>query len=444
MTISQYDYWYDGVQRRYLEQVVRAFSGFSYQTGLRGDQPAQTIMVPCRMATTNRMVANIIANLSENTLNTVPMITVFQTGLRGRREELQNPNFVDSVQAFERDISNGTYGSNRGNAYAVERLMPLPFQMEVQVDLWTSNLDQKYQLSEQMLTVIYPQFEIQNSENALDWTAVSICFVEDDITFSSRTVPIGSSDEIDIMSIRLRIPIWLSAPAKVRQLKRIEEVVVNVGDKVDTISGPRIGTLFNTTIVTPGDYVIGVDGNTITLLAPEGADTLPDGTVPAWSELLPQYGLFQSGSSELRVFLTDDIEGPFVSGTLQTGTAPNQLLWTIDPDTLPANTLPMITAVIDPMRTYPGTGLPAAAEGTRYLLRSDIGPSIAWGNLTAHTDDIIEYSGSAWNVSFDSRTTATVQYVLNQYTNRQLRWTGREWVMALDSHYGAGYWRLVL
>jgi hypothetical protein len=448
MTITQYEYFFDNQQRRFLEQIVRAFSGFSYQTGMRDGQPPQTLLVPCHFAQTNRLVANITRNGSENTLNAVPMISVFQTGLRGRKADLQNPFFVDSLQVFERNVQdNGQYGPNRGNAYSVDRLMPLPFEMEVQVDIWTSNLEQKYQLAEQILTVVYPQFQIQNSDNALDWSAVTICFVEDDIAFSSRSVPIGTGDEIDIMTIRLRVPIWLTPPAMIHKLNRIEQVVANVGQEVvDAYGEPLIGKLFKQVIVTPGDCAIAVDGNAITLLANKGCTTLPDGSLPSWANLLTSYGTFEEGVSTLRLMLTDDIEGPFVSGTLQMGSAVNTLVWTIDPDTLPANTQAPVNAVIDPMRTIPGGGLPTAIDGTRYLLVADVGPCAAWGALTAYTNDIIVYNGtlSAWQVAFHSRTTSAVQYVLNLYTNRQLRWTGREWLMSIDSMYGPGYWRLAL
>lgn len=443
-SITPYEFWYDSQQRRFLEQIVRAFSGFSYQTGMRDGEAPQTIMVPCRMALTNRMVSNIISNLSENTLNTVPMISVWQSGLRGRHEDLQNPAFIDHLQAFERTVVNGKYGTDKGNAYSIDRLMPLPFVMEVQVDVWTSNLDQKYQLAEQMLTAIYPQFQIQNSENVLDWTAVTICFVDDEVTWSSRTIPIGTESEIDIMTLRLRIPIWLTPPAKVKPIHRIEEIIANIGQEVvDPIYGPALGNVFQRIIVTPGEFCISVNGNSITLLADRGHDTLPDGSVPSWVNLFKLYGTFQAGVSEIRLYLTSDIEGPFVAGTLQLGNASNLLVWTLDADTLPANTLTAIDAVIDPLRTSPGVGLPAAATGTRYLLINDLGPSVAWGSLSASTNDIIEYDGT-WNVAFDASALVNKQYVLNLYTNRQLYWNGAEWLLSIDTFYHPGLWRIAL
>src|SRR5262249_11521890 len=153
-----------------------------------------------------------------------------------------------------------------------------------------------------------------------------------------------------------------------------------------------MGRVYEQVIVTPGDHMIMVDGNTVTLLAHKGHSTMPDGSVPSWSKLLKQYGVFRPNQSELRLMLTDDIEGPFCSGTLQAGDAVNTLYWTINPATLPANTLLPVDAVIDPMRTNPTHGLPPPVDGTRYLLVSDIGPSITWGQLKAVANDIISYN----------------------------------------------------
>lgn len=448
MTISQYDFWYDRTMVRYLEQLVRGFSGFSYQTGGNAGV-IQTLLVPCRIATTSRMVANLMANLSENTLLSVPLISIYQTGLRGRREDLQSTAFVDTLQVFERNIApDGSYGPKRGNAYRVDRIMPLPFTMDVQVDIWTSNLQQKYMLIEQILPVIYPQFQIQNSDNALDWTANTICMVEDDITFSSKTIPVGTSDEIDVMSINLRLPIWLSPPAKVRRLSRIEEVVANVTQgTVDANTGfLEPGQVLGQIIVTPDESWVSINGTVVTLLGANDQDARPDGSMPSWLSLFNQYGTFVPLQTTLQLFINQDIQGAFVTGTLQyTGTI-NQLVWSVDPMTLPANTVPAINAVIDPTRTFPGAGLPSVTDGQRYLLIDNIGSSLAWGTLSAQMNDIIQYSAGSglWTVNFSAASTTTSQYVLNSFTGRQLRWTGTEWAMAIDGSYRPGYWRLLI
>jgi hypothetical protein len=449
MAITPYEFWYDGIQVRYLEQVVRGFSGFSYQTGSIAGAAPQTVMVPVRIASTSRMVANLMSNMSENTLIAAPLISVYQTGLRGRREDLQNPAFVDHLQVIERNLApDGSYGIGRGNAYSVDRIMPLPFTMDVQVDIWTSNMLQKYQLVEQILPAIYPQFEIQNSSNALDWSAVTICMVDDDLSFTSRTIPVGTSDEIDVMSIKLKIPIWLSPPAKVKRISRIEEIVTNVyqGEADLDYDSISTGERLQRVIITPGDLCVSVDGPIITLIGPKHKPTLASGQPPSWLDLFVQYGDLNPTLSTLTLFISDDINGPYVSGSLQYTAQANQLRWTIDASTLPANTLPAINGVIDPERTSPINGLPTATNGQRYLLLTNIGSSEAWGTLSANANDIIQYSSSTqlWTVSFASQTVTSPQNVLNSATNKQLHWNGTMWVISIDGVYEPGYWRITL
>ena len=449
MTISPYEFWYDEQQVRFLKQLVRGFSGFSYQGGSIAGAAPTTVMVPCQIASTNRMVSNIMSNLSENTLLTVPLITIYQTGLRGRREDLQNIDFIDHLQVTERNIrADGSYGPTRGNAYSVDRIMPLPFTMDVEVDIWTSNMQQKYMLVEQILPVIYPQFQIQNSDNALDWTAVTICLVDDDMSFTSRTIPVGTSDEIDVMTIKLKVPIWLSPPAKVKRIRRIEEVIatINQGEFVPGTTVLVDGGEMQRVIVTPNDACLGVSGAALTLLGAKTETMLPDGSLPSWLTLLTEYGVLNPTVSTMQLFINNDIEGASVTGTLQYSGSANVLTWTINAATLPANTVVAVNAVIDPLRTYPGTALPAVADGQRYLLLEDVGSSVAWGVLSAKTNDIIQYSVSTgrWTVSFASQTVNTTQYVLNSFTTRQLYWNGSTWTIAIDGIYEPGYWRVWL
>lgn len=450
MAIRPYAYFYDGQTRRFLEQIVRAFSGFQYMTGRRGDIPPQLRMVPCHMAPTDRMVAHIMRNQSENTLLAVPMITVYVTSLNGRRDALQNPHHVDTRIVVERErLPDGTYGPARGDSYTVERLMPRPFELKVNVDVWTSNMDQKFQLLEQILTIIYPTFDIQNSENPLDWSAMTTMLVDDGINFSSRSVPVGTESEIDIMTIPLTLPFWLSPPAKVTRAQIVEQIVANIADMAENEDGETVaGGRWSQRVITPGMHPVRLESGFIRLLAEDGDDLLPTGQAPSWSELLQQYGPLRPGISRIRlkpINATDVEDMPEVIGTIQPVPGePSLLAWQVDLDTLPGNTMLPVDGVIYPLKTFPGNGLPSPVLGQRYLLLSDVGPSVAWPGLTAREGDIIQWDGAAWIVSFQAATSTTVQHVLNLNTGKQLRWTGTEWVLSIEATYAPGYWRLSL
>jgi len=454
MALQNLEYWYDRQVPRFLEQLVRGFSGFQYQTGYNGQGAPQLMVVPCTMAETNSQVAAILRNNSENTLLSAPRITVWMTNMPFRREDVQYPGLIESFNITERkvDFDTNSYTTHRGNAYTVQRLMPRPFQMDVQVDLWTTTIDQKFQIMEQILAIIPPSFDIQNSQNPIDWTALTSVFLEE-VIWSSKTVPVGSNDEIDIATLRLRIPIWLSPPAKVKAQRIIQTIITNIldDDKGDVdFSGygdGTGGTFITRDITTPGDHWIEVSGSSITLLNSKAATNAAGDKVDNnWKHLFALYGIFKPAQSSIWLYYTEDFEnGPFVSGTLQYDpNDPTKLIWQIDPDTLPANTLPPLTALIDPLKTFPGQGLPIPTNGTNYLIANDIGPSIAWGNLTAYENDIITYNNGAWQVTFSSRNVTTAQLVLNLYTGSQLRWTGTDWVMSIDAKYAPGYWKLKL
>jgi hypothetical protein len=443
--IRELDYWYGAQTKRFLEQIVRAFSGYQYMTGWRnGDEP-QLKMVPCRVDSRDRLVGHIMRNNSENTLLAAPMITVSHTGLTMRREDVQNLTHIDTLQIHEREVDeNGEYTGRSGNRYTVERLMPRPFNMLVSVDIWTSNLDQKHQLLEQILTVIVPTFEIQNSDNPLDWTAKTHVEVED-INWSSRQIPIGTGGEndLEIATITLRVPIWLSPPAKITQQRRIEKIITNIHD--DTIEGDT----GSPHVVTPGNHRISVSGDTITLLGSKGALKNDANEFHSWADLINDYSKdLRPTLSQLRLsknlVLEDEDE---IVGTLQYDNAhPNKLFWQIDPDTLPSNTLSPVLAIIDPLRNWPDNGLPVSASGQRYLVVSAVGASTqAWGNLVASENDIIQYNNGQWSVVFDASVAITERhYMVNLNRSKQLKWTGENWVVAIDGDYAPGYWRLVL
>jgi hypothetical protein len=131
------------------------------------------------------------------------------------------------------------------------------------------------------------------------------------------------------------------------------------------------------------------------------------------------------------------------------------MLFSIDVDTIPGNTLLPIDAIINPLLSGPGVGLPVAVYGQRYLLTEGTGnidnaanPS-GWQSsigqpLIANANDIIEYNGSKWNIAFNSQVIADLQYVTNITTNIQYRWDGAHWYKSYDGLYSAGKWNIVL
>jgi acyl-CoA reductase-like NAD-dependent aldehyde dehydrogenase len=63
----------------------------------------------------------------------------------------------------------------------------------------------------------------------------------------------------------------------------------------------------------------------------------------------------------------------------------------------------------------------------------------------AKANDIVEYDGQRWIVSFDSENSPdNIQYVTNITTSIQYEWTGTVWIKSYQGLYPGGTWSLVL
>src|SRR6056300_1785012 len=461
-------HFYEGQVRKFLTQFIRILSNFSVETGKGADDQIALRPVPVVYGDPTRQVANIIRNNSENALNYAPKIACYVRELNYDRERMQNPYHIEKQHLRERDVgSDGNYTNQLGAGYTVEKVMPSPFRLEVTADIFSSNTDQKLQILEQILYLFNPDFEIQKTDKYIDWTSLS--YIElGNITFSSRTIPVGADTEIDVATLQFSMPIWLSPPVKVKKLGVVQKIIMSIYDDDGGIAKGLIdGELTSRSYITPNNFGLLVTGNQLRLLGSTGTNVKSGGDGfhtganepsnydpfetfgPAvnWKVLLDQYGKVTNGTSQIRLTQPNGNE---IVGTIATSTLDDTiLLFSIDTDTIPSNSLTAVKKIINPATFDPGT----PANGDRYLVINDVGDSTAsfqsttWGTLVASVGDIIEYNSSTskWNVAFDaSNPDSTQHYVTNLNTGIQYRFNGTEWVKSYEGVYTAGDWSIVL
>jgi len=455
------DYWFDGQFRRYLTHIQAIFSGIQWQSGVQSDGTTYMRTVPVKWAAPDRQVDTIIRNNSENTLLSVPCISVWISGLEMDDSRRLDPSFVDHRQVVERKLDPITnqYTNVEGNRYTVERYMPVPYLMRIQIDIWTSNQLQKDQILEQLLILFNPSLDLQTSTNPLDWTALTIITLKN-ITMSSRNIPIGAGDDIDIATLEFEVPILLSPPAKIKKQNIINQIIANMGTIEDMPKynpGDYYGGTFWSendllarVIITPGDYCIDVTGNLITILSEDGLKYDSSGNILSWKNIIDKYGEFRPNISQIRLKANDnpeDFKNDLVGVVDFHPTLQNVLIWTVDVDTLKGNTIKSINMAIDPQMSAPGKGLDLPVNGQRYLLMKQLLPNEFWGLQTVgNIGDIIEYSNGTWFRTFIAENSTSIQYVTNLYSGQQLKWDveDNEWIMSIDGVYNPGYWRLFL
>ena len=463
-------FFYDEQIRRFLLQFTRMVSNFQVEYGNETDGPnaAALLRVPVRYGDASRYVQTVIQNNSANQLPSTPMMTFYISSLDYDRPRMQEPYFVSTINVRQRsyDPSTETYETTQGNAFTVERLMPVPYKMGITLDVWTSNTNQKFQLFEQIATLFNPSLEVQSTDNYIDWTSLTVVELES-VNWSSRTIPIGTENPIDIMTLKFNIPIWITSPAKVKKLGVVERVIASIydaqGDLNDAVTNNDL-LLGTRQKITPYNWAVVVIGNQVQCLQqkslvqePNNASLTPTEIVSdsglLWPAVIGVYGVLRPGISQLRLEQEDGTE---IIGTIALN--PNDerfMLLDVDNDTAPQNTLDPIDAIINPLVSGPQDGLDSALEGQRYLLTEDTGsqdnlaPAAAWIGengrpLIASANDIIEYTGNYWKVVFRAAGQYAGQYVTNITTDIQYEWNGESWVKSYQGIYPGGTWSLVL
>jgi hypothetical protein len=451
-------FFYDGQIRRFLTQFIRMMSNFQVEFGKDRNGNVTLQRVPVYYGDASRQAATILRGNSESSLNAVPAMAVYINGLTYDQSRMQEPFHVSKLNLRQKsyDPNTGEYGTTQDTAYTVERLMPVPYKLTLKMDIWTSNTEQKLQLLEQILVLFNPSMEIQSTDNYIDWTSLTVV-TRTDINWSSRSVPAGGEEPIDICTMTFEIPIWISGPAKVKQLGVIQKVVTSIFDANGNINEDSLleSNLLARKMLTPMGYGVVYVGNTLKLIKASeivnGDEKI--GTPDDWHNLIDVYGQLRDGTSQIRLELAaeyDETTGTTsrneIIGTVAFHPSdPTVMLFTVDTDTLPANTLAPINAIINPQSVAVDSGITTPASGSRYLILDSIGADVAvWGGVSANANDIIEYNGSSWSVVLDSTSHSQLEYVTNLTTTVQYKWSNGAWTKSVEGVYREGEWSIIL
>ena len=468
-------HFYDGQIRRYITQMIRLMSNFSYKDG-----DGKLTQVPVMYGDITRQVGHILRDNSENKIPSAPRIGVYITGLELDRDRLADASFVGKVHLRERDYdeTNNEYLNTQGKNVTVERLMPTPYKLTVSADIWSTNTEQKLQIMEQILMLFNPSLEIQTTDNYIDWTSLSVVDLES-VNFSSRSMPTGTESEIDVGSLTFTTPIYISPPVKVKKLGVITNIIMSMfnEDTGNVDLGATMPELkrYNDEFA-EGVFMEDKDGTTVRkdsaglaitayndydlLVLGNTAQLIHRGVVgnTNWNgffEALP--GTFRSGLSQLQLTRLDINQS--VNGTVAVNpTDETTLIINWDEDTIPSDMVltgstgdrNKIDYIIDPTNFNPTT---IKSNGVRVLLLGSIGSATntdgadAWKNndgtdFIASENDIVEWTGTKWQILFDSSTVSDIKFVTNLNTSIQYKWTGTEWVKSIEGEYRNGAWRI--
>ena len=141
-------------------------------------------------------------------------------------------------------------------------------------------------------------------------------------------------------------------------------------------------------IITPNDLYVQITGGSAVLINNQNL-------TQKWADIIEMQGELRS-TSKLKLNISNDTDSELnmVTGTIAAlPGSDTTLVFTLDADTLPSNTLTAVDKIIDARANFPGDGtLAAAAIDQRYLITEDTSASgFSNWNVDASANDIIQY-----------------------------------------------------
>lgn len=219
------EYWYSHQLRNYIKQFCSIFTGLSVVTGIGENGVPSTYRVPIVVGSRDRVVAAIMSGNTQNKPFSIPTMSASLSNLDLAPERRKG------VGTSDRKVYLPAGGVFPDDLRVNTRLMPIPYNANMELALYASNTDQLHQMVEQILLLFDPVLQLQVSDAAFDWTKITS--VELTGVNNEENYPIGSERRIIVWSFNFIVQIYLSAPMDIRD-NIIREINIRLGN-IDTL-----------------------------------------------------------------------------------------------------------------------------------------------------------------------------------------------------------------
>jgi hypothetical protein len=214
-------YYYDEQLRSYLLQFCAIFSGLEVRTGVGADGTIEAMPVPINVGSKDRVTAAIMESNTHNRSFSLPQMSAYMTGIELAPERRKGVGVVDSRVYMP---AGGIFPTD---LTVVKRVMPIPYNMQMELSIYASNTLQLHQILEQILVLFDPMVQLQTTDAAFDWTKITQ--VELQSVNNEENYPMGTDRRMLVWSLSFVIPIYLSTPLDLKD-EIVHKVITRIGD----------------------------------------------------------------------------------------------------------------------------------------------------------------------------------------------------------------------
>lgn len=214
-------YYYNNQLKKYIIGFANVFAGLQVSGGIDDNGNQIIIDVPIRYGSTDRVTAAMSAGDTQNKLHTLPIIACYMTSLELAPDRMHGVNQTDRRTYLEQG------GVFPDDVKSIRRVMPIPYNMIMELSVYASNTDQLYQIIEQILILFDYDLQVQFNDATFDWTKITKLILTG--INNEENYPSGTEKRELIWTLNFELPIWLSPPIEIRN-ELIQSITLRMGD----------------------------------------------------------------------------------------------------------------------------------------------------------------------------------------------------------------------
>lgn len=220
-------YFYNKQLKRYLGVFMAIFAGLYVETGKRDDGNTRFLKVPVVYGSKDRVVASILADHTQNKPIRLPVMSAYMRNLQLAPERMKG----SGTERSSVHVPQG--GILPDDVVNLKQRMPVPYNMDVDLSIYTSNLDQHWQILEQIMMLFDPSVQIERSDATYDW-AKNVMVTLTDVEFDEN-YPAGTERRKIQTTLRFTMPVWIESPAAYKNdvVKTIKLRIQAMSDMAD-------------------------------------------------------------------------------------------------------------------------------------------------------------------------------------------------------------------
>jgi hypothetical protein len=226
-------FYYDNQLKRYVNQFCAIFQQMQVQVGKNGTRSEPGLIdVPIIIGPLDRVAAAAATGHTQNRPIRIPMMSAHLSQYQLARDRMKGTGVI------ARDVYVPIGGTLQDDGRVVYQRQAVPYDLTMELYIYTSNKDQQFQILEQIFVLFDPSLQIQTSDGPFD--RAKIVTVELTDIGNEENFPPGTEAGNIVVRLTFKIDAYIEIPADVKQ-NLVKQIIL----RVSAVNDPHIGTIYS-------------------------------------------------------------------------------------------------------------------------------------------------------------------------------------------------------